>query len=244
MHEGLIDPSDAEGPIAESRAGTSGPRRWRRVALVVIAGYVAAAVLANTAMLLGMVGARAIRGNPGLRGESVPAIKHLRQVDARLLAGAQPTRSQYRGLRALGVRVVVDLRTGAPPDPRLDDPRFLRGLGMEYVWLPLTDGHAPDEATVRRFVGTVRRSEGLVYLHCGAGVGRSSSLQAAYEASEGRNPSVLAQLSIGPPSPEQLWFVARVGPGRPTAGNPAVRLVSRYVLDAPRTALNFIRGRI
>lgn len=129
---------------------------------------------------------------------------------------------------------MVDLRTGTDTDPRPDDPEFLRSLGIDYEWLPVTDGQAPDARTVTRFVEIVEGTEGIVFMHCGGGVGRSTSLTAAYEAAEGKNPSLLEQMAVGPMSLEQAWFIGVVGEDDPSAHNVVIQGLSRYVVDAPR----------
>ncbi|MBI4260122.1 MAG: dual specificity protein phosphatase family protein [Actinobacteria bacterium] len=135
----------------------------------------------------------------------------------------------------MGVTLVVDLVPG-----RGDDPAFLRDLGIEHLWLPLTDGHIPDAETVRRFLEAVESSRGAVYVHCGAGVGRSSSLAAAYLASVGRDPSLVEALAVGPPTLEQAWFIWSAEPGRPAGGNGWVTALSRF-LDSPRTGFDILK---
>jgi hypothetical protein len=77
-------------------------------------------------------------------------------------------------------------------------------------------------------------------MHCGGGVGRSTALQAAYEASRGHDPSVWEYIAIGPPSLEQAWFIADADPGDPTGGNGIVSTLSRAI-DAPRRLLSRLR---
>lgn len=206
-----------------------------RTALVAYATIVAAA---NATILLGVAAARFLGRDTRVRDPRLPQVPNLRRVDDRLWVGGQPSPGDYRGLSAIGVQTVVDLRTGDPGDPREDDPSFLDQLGMEHVALPVPDGHAPDPTIVERFVRIVDRSPGLVFVHCGAGVGRSTSLQAAYLASAGRRLTVLEQLAIGTPSVEQAWFVLRTRAGRPAPRNHVVELLSRLVFDGPRTALH------
>ena len=125
----------------------------------------------------------------------------------------QPSRNDYAGLADLGVSLVVDVRTGSDDDPILDDPEYLASLGIDYLRLPIRDGRAPSESTVRRFVDAVGSADGLVFMHCGGGVGRSTSLQAAYEATHGHNPSLWGYLAVGPPTLEQARFIVSADPG-------------------------------
>ena len=200
----------------------------------------ALAVLSTGIMFTGMVVSRALGNDPRAHDDSLPDIKHLRWVDDKLLAGAQPDRRDYTGLADLGVSLVVDVRTGSDDDPILDDPQYLATLGIDYLRLPIRDGRVPSDSSVQRFVDAVGRADGLVFMHCGGGVGRSGSLQAAYEAAHGRDPSLWEQLAIGPPSVEQAWFVVSADPGETPSQNLAVSMVSR-MLDAPRRVLSLIK---
>lgn len=94
--------------------------------------------------------------------------------------------------------------------------------------------------TVQRFVEAVESSDGLGFMHCGGGVGRSTSLQAAYEAVQGHNPSLWKHLAVGPPTVEQMRFVVAADPGDPTSENLTVSFISR-ALDAPPRILSLIK---
>ncbi len=131
--------------------------------------------------------------------------------------------------------LVIDTRTGGAADASTDDPQQLAELGLDYAALPIPDGRAPTPPQIRRFLELVANADGRVFAHCGGGVGRSTSLAAAYEAAQGQDPSVLEQLATGPPTIEQIWFVATLRPNHPEHGiSPAVAVMSRAV-DAPRT---------
>lgn len=167
--------------------------------------------------------ARSEASLPGVRG-----VRKLRVVDAGVWAGGQPDPAAYPDLAAHGVRTVVDLRTGVRDDPRRDDPSALHLLGLAYAPIPVPDGHVPPDDAVERFLQVVVESAGgTVFLHCGAGVGRSSSMTAAYERGRGRRPRAAEHLAIGPHSLAQAWFVVT---GRRGA---LVRRASE-VFDAPR----------
>jgi uncharacterized protein (TIGR01244 family) len=182
--------------------------------------------------------------DPRLHGQGWPDITHLRLVDDRLLVGGETTPDQYRDLAEHGVTLVIDTRTGGAADESTDDPRRLADLGLDYTSLPIPDGRAPTPAQIRRFLAAVAGADGLVFAHCGGGVGRSTSFAAAYEAAQGQDPSVLEQLATGPPTIEQIWFVATLGPGHPEHHiSPAVAVTSR-VVDSPRTFYGWITSII
>lgn len=170
-----------------------------------------------------------------------PPIRHFRAVNEQLLAGAQPSPSDYRILAAMGITTVIDLRSGSPIDPRPDDAEFLRHLGIEYIALPLTDGHAPSGELLDRFFASVDRAPGPVYVHCAAGVGRTTSIEMAYRSRLGMEHGVRQQLAVGPPTIEQIWFVASLGNGEPATVPSVVQMTSR-ALDSPRHVIGWLRA--
>jgi protein-tyrosine phosphatase len=77
-----------------------------------------------------------------------------------------------------------------------------------------------------------------VFVHCGAGVGRSGSMAAAYLISTGQADGWAAlrtNLGVGPPSLEQIWYVLELNKGEKDTHQPPVLIsaISR-TLDAPR----------
>lgn len=215
------------------------PRPLRPLCIIA-AGWVALFVAVNVLIVLSGVAARWAGRDPRDHGDGWPAITHLRVVDDRLLVGGETSPEQYRELAERGVTLVIDTRTGGAADESTDDPGQLARLGIAYRAVPIPDGRAPTPAQIGRFLDLVASADGLVFAHCGGGVGRSTSLAAAYEAAIGRDPSVLEQVATGPPTIEQIWFVATLRPDHPEHGiSPAVAVVSRAV-DAPRTLYGWV----
>jgi len=132
---------------------------------------------------------------------------------------------------------MVDLRPG-PAARRADDD--LRALGMEPVHLPVTDGQPPSPEQVRRLVGVVDRTTGILFLHCGEGVGRAGTMSSAYKVTTGQasaSEALRESLAIGVLTLEQIAFIRsldRDGAHEPAA---AVTAVSRF-LDSPRQLFN------
>ena len=156
-------------------------------------------------------------------------IHNFKVVDAKVWRGSRPTAAGYRSLVDRGVKTIVDLRAEAG----LTRPTgMLRRHDVKLVNIRMRDGQAPTDAQVDRFLRVVRRSEGKVYIHCMAGVGRTGTMVAAYLV-EMKDASTLdalrRNLEVGPPSLEQLAFVG----ADIDEPNPVVTGVSR-VLDAPR----------
>jgi uncharacterized protein (TIGR01244 family) len=198
----------------------------------------------NVLILVSGVAARWAGKDPRVHDGGWPDITHLRVVDDQLLVGGATSPDQYQALANRGVTLVIDTRTGGVADASTDDAQQLAALGLDYARLPIPDGRAPTPSQIRRFLDLVATADGRVFAHCGGGVGRSTSLAAAYEAALGQDPSVLEQLAVGPPTIEQIWFVATLRPNRPEHGiSPPVAIVSR-VVDAPRTLYGWVTSML
>jgi protein tyrosine phosphatase (PTP) superfamily phosphohydrolase (DUF442 family) len=217
----------------------SGTRRWRRAAARALAAYVGLTVLAYVAAFALVLFSRLSAGDP--RSDEIEGIRNLRRADDRVWLGAQPDEAAYRELARRGVTSVVDLRTGANDDDREDDPELLKELGMDYTSLPIPDGHTPSQGDVKALLDVVRVSDGVVFVHCGGGAGRSSAMQAAYLAATGTEPPFLKLTAIGPVTLQQAWVVATARAGDPGMSNPVVRRLSE-ALDAPRRLLSRVRA--
>jgi protein tyrosine phosphatase (PTP) superfamily phosphohydrolase (DUF442 family) len=202
--------------------------RWLAVGVGVVVGLVIAGNLA----ILG-ASAWAKKTTSPVVVPELAGVKNLEAVDAKLLRGAAPSEEGYRALAAEGVTVVVDLRAeqGAEADAEL-----VRSLGMRAVQLPVRDGQVPSTAEVREFLRVTGEAEGLVFVHCGAGVGRTGAMVGAYLVSTGQlngRGAVRRNLRVGAPSLEQVTFVASMRADN--LGDPplAVTAFSRLI-DAPR----------
>jgi protein tyrosine phosphatase (PTP) superfamily phosphohydrolase (DUF442 family) len=192
--------------------------RFLIVALLVLVG--------GNALILGLSWfAKAT--TPSTRLE-IAGVDNAAMVDERVWRGGAPTAEGYRNLVAEGVTTVVDLRSDSERGPSTD---VLPDLPVDVVRLPVRDGQLPTDAEIAAFMKTVDSADGIVFVHCGAGVGRTGAMTAAYQATTGlRGPESLRRnLAIGPPSLEQIAF-ALSGAERPPS---PVTALSR-VLDAPR----------
>ena len=61
-------------------------------------------------------------------------------------------------------------------------------------------------------------ADGTVFVHCGAGVGRTGAMVGAYLVDQGElsgSAALRRNLAVGPPSLEQIAFVAKMGHGSP-----------------------------
>lgn len=170
----------------------------------------------------------------------LPSIENLHSVDAKVWRGSAPAAEGYAALADQGVTTIVDLRA---EDLKVDEA-YINSLGMELVRIPMRDGQAPTEPQVEAFLAAVNNADGLVYLHCGAGVGRTGTMAAAYLVMTGQASSMEAlqrNLAVGPPSLEQIAFAASLDAGEEVRSNPLFTGLSR-VLDAPRRILVRLRN--
>lgn len=202
-------------------------RRMRTPVLLVAAMAIGFLLFGNLAMLGASAWAK--ETTPGTNLVAPAGVKNFTVVDAKVWRGAAPTSTGYRELADRGVRTIVDLRAEENVDV---DTEKLARLGMRYVHIPIRDGQVPSDEEVDRFFEAVDESDGITFVHCGAGVGRTGAMAASYLVGTGQASSVEAlrlNLAVGPPSLEQVAYVAGAAERPPS---PLVA-VSR-ILDAPR----------
>ena len=164
---------------------------------------------------------------------SVQGIDNLRAVDSHVWRGGAPTTEGYKALAEAGVTTVVDLRAEEGIE---NDANVVRDLGMTMVHIPIRDGQTPSREEVDAFLAASRTSPGRVFVHCGAGVGRTGAMVGAYQVAEREltgGAALRRNLAVGPPSLEQIAFVAGMGGDGLDKPGALVTAVSR-VLDAPR----------
>jgi protein tyrosine phosphatase (PTP) superfamily phosphohydrolase (DUF442 family) len=205
--------------------------RARSLLLFAISGFVAFLLVGN--LLIAGASVWAHEADPPSTPRSVEGVGNIAVVDAHVWRGADPSTTGYKELAAHGVDTIIDLRGVEGIDPPVE---LLNRLDMDLVRIPLRDGQAPTPGQVRQFLDVVSDARGRVFVHCGAGVGRTGTMAAAYLVKTGQASGLEAlrrNLSVGPPSLEQIAFAAELSGGRVEQPNTILTVVSR-VLDAPR----------
>ena len=240
----IPEPADPES--ADPEPATSGPA----IPAPATPGLPGRAVVRRTAKVLvccllgyGVLWACSAGGMPALTAwarqdasggrRTAAGINHFLRVDAKVWRGSAPTAAGYRELAREGIRTVIDLRA---EDLSAREAALPAQAGLTAVRLPIRDGQTPTERQVGDFLRVVRRSDGPVYVHCGAGVGRTGAMTAAYLVRTGQATSKQAALrtvAVGPPSIEQVYYVLTAR--RHDSDQPPVLVstISR-LLDAPR----------
>ena len=107
------------------------------------------------------------------------------EVRPRLFIGRRPLRSSEL---PKDVSLVVDLTSEFPR---------LHPKGVEYICLPTLDGSAPNDLdAARALIEKVRAHDGVVYVHCAAGHGRSAAIVASVLVAEGRADDVKHAIEV------------------------------------------------
>lgn len=202
-------------------------------------GIIGVLVAGNVAIMAAFLASRLREPEPTL---AINGIHNARVVDAKLWRGDAPAVEGYRELADRDVSTVVDLRA----ERDLDVPTaVLDEVGIELVRIPIRDGQTPNAEQAAQFVDVVRQAEGGVYVHCGAGVGRTGVMAATYLVAQGETSSWQAlsrNLAVGPPSFEQIVYAISLdGVGDPEQPPVWVERVSR-VFDGPRRIWSVIRA--
>src|SRR5256884_9920300 len=104
-------------------------------------------------------------------------IRNFGKMDNRFFRGAQPDESDYKDLKALGVKTVIDLQD----HPTNYEKRDVEALGMRYVNIPMSDSSYPKEESIKVFLKLVNDpATGAFFAHCAGGRHRTGVVGAVY----------------------------------------------------------------
>ena len=104
-------------------------------------------------------------------------IRNFGKMDDRFYRGAQPDESDYKDLKALGVKTVIDL-TDSPKDY---EKRDVEALGIKYVNIPMSDSSSSKEDHINAFLKLVNDpATGTMFVHCAGGRHRTGVMGAVY----------------------------------------------------------------
>ena len=139
--------------------------------------------------------------------QAISGVANACQVTPTLVTGGQPGREHLEALKAAGVEVVLDIRDPMEPRP-FDEPAHIRGLGMEYVNVPVSSGTA-DDAALERILGVLRSAGSRqLFFHCGSGNRVGGAMIPYLMLDQGMNEeeAVEQAMRIGLRSPEYLQW--------------------------------------
>ena len=132
-------------------------------------------------MIAALVLAQAVSTAPAPREHAsrvvVPGVENVALVAPGIYRGAAPTAKGLDGLKALGIKTVVNLRHYHGNT----EEKLCRERGIDYERVILESSDAPSDDDVRRFleiVTDVKRQP--VYFHCWRGKDRTGAMCAAY----------------------------------------------------------------
>jgi protein tyrosine/serine phosphatase len=99
------------------------------------------------------------------------------KMDDHFYRGAQPDESDYKDLKALGIKTVIDLQD----HPTNYEKRDVEALGMRYVNIPMSDSSYPKEESINAFLKLVNDpATGVFFAHCAGGRHRTGVMGAVY----------------------------------------------------------------
>jgi atypical dual specificity phosphatase len=105
-------------------------------------------------------------------------------VPQQLAACVNPSVAEQAAVELESGRVRLLINLHERPDP----PEMLRRLNAEPLHLPVSDSNPPTQDQLERGVAAIGEALGRgerVAVHCGAGLGRTGTLLAAYLVSQG-----------------------------------------------------------
>jgi tyrosine-protein phosphatase SIW14 len=119
---------------------------------------------------------------PAIQSAVVPNVSNIRidnfgVVNANYFRGGQPKSHDFADLKALGVKLVIDLAEEGDKN----EGASVEAAGMKFIRIPLSTGEAPPQAAIDQFLKDVNDPANQpVYVHCMGGRHRTGALTAVY----------------------------------------------------------------
>ena len=108
------------------------------------------------------------------------SIDNFGRINDAYFRGSQPDGDQYRQLKTLGVKTVIDLQQ----DGFAGEAQLVEAAGMKFVRIPMTTHDAPTSVQLDQFLRLVNDPASQpVYVHCAGGRHRTGVMTAAYRMS-------------------------------------------------------------
>ncbi|HLK60494.1 MAG TPA: tyrosine-protein phosphatase [Chthonomonadaceae bacterium] len=100
-------------------------------------------------------------------------VRNFGKLNDNIWRSGQPTREGYALLAKEGLKTVINLREEFPQD------KDLLPQGVNYVYIPIKDEHAPTEEQAKKLMETVSNPDNWpILIHCEGGQGRAGTMSA------------------------------------------------------------------
>ena len=140
-----------------------------------------------SALALAFVGGPVFAGEASQTGQPETAaasaalssidIDNFGRVNADYYRGAQPEAGDYADLKALGIKLVIDLQKDGDPAEETQ----VTEAGMSFARIPMTTHEPPTAERLEQFLSLVKDPANQpVYVHCAGGRHRTGVMTAAY----------------------------------------------------------------
>lgn len=104
-------------------------------------------------------------------------IENFGQMDTNYYRGAQPLPDDYKALKELGIKTIIDLRGDAEDYAK----SAAEAAGLRYINIPMSGYKYPKQEYLEQFLGLTNNPEtGPFYVHCKAGIHRTGVAGAVY----------------------------------------------------------------
>jgi len=137
-----------------------------------VAALLAAAVVMGIAPSI-----NAAAGAAGANAFANIGIKNFGRMDDHFYRGAQPGEADFKALKGLGIKTIIDLRN----DPKSYEKRDAEAAGMRYVNIPMSDSETPNDREIQQFLKIANDPACWpFYVHCAGGRHRTGVMGAVY----------------------------------------------------------------